>query len=142
MSTLWNPGEFVWDQTTGEPYIDPETGDAVEARPGLLIATPNGRTIDGDDVVSAVFWATNLFEGEAQRARGVGVPYQRKATNPGLSPDLALTLVLGEALRVRGVGAILSSRLVAYSPRSRALTFAGVLKKRDGVTIPLMMQSG
>ncbi len=142
MTTIWNPGEPVWDQDRGEVYVDPETGDAVEAGPGLKVTTADGRTLDGDDVVSAVYWAVNLHEGEAQRARGVGVPYARQVTNPGQSAGLALTLVVGEALTVRGVGAVLGSRVVRYDARSRSLRFAATIKKRDGVTVPVVMSAG
>ena len=70
---IFNPGEPVFDMTTGEPYIDAD-GAMVEVAPGLKVETPDGRTLDGDDVVNAAYYRANMFEGESLRARNVGVP--------------------------------------------------------------------
>ena len=136
-TTLWNPNTPVWDQARGEPYIDPETGDAVLARPGLKVTAADGRVLDGDDVANSVYWQVNLFEGEVARARGIGVPYERLIFSPGTPVQAKLTIIMSEAQRVRGVGAILGARVTYYDPTRRALGFAGILRKRDGAVVPL-----
>lgn len=142
MPTLWNPGEPVWDQARGEPYIDPETGDAVVASPGLKVATPDGRTLDGDDVANAVYWRVNIFQGEVARARGEGVPYERVLLQAGTTASIAMTVLLGEALKVRGVASVVGSRLAYYDPSTRAIGFTAALRKKDGSVVPAAVQSG
>lgn len=142
MPTLWNPGEPVWDQARGEPYIDPLTGDAVLARPGLKVSTPDGRTLDGDDVANAVYWRVNLFQGEVARARGEGVPYERVLLQAGTPASIAMTILLGEALKVRGVASVVGSRLTSYNFATRAVNFSAFLRKKDGVVVPMAVQAG
>ena len=116
-TTLWNPNTPVWDQARGEPYIDPETGDAVLARPSLKVTAADGRVLDGDDVANSVYWQVNLFEGEVARARGIGVPYERLIFSPGTPVQAKLTIIMSEAQRVRGVGAILGARGITAPER-------------------------
>ena len=56
-SQNYNPGEPVFDQSTGEPFID-EDGNLVEVSPGLKV--DNGaETLDGDDVANAAWYRAN-----------------------------------------------------------------------------------
>lgn len=93
---MFNPGEPVFDQLTGEPLID-EDGAFVEVSPGLRV-TANGREYDADDVSSAAYYRANMFEGEAIRDRSIGVPYLRVALGQQ-DPALAAEVVVAEVRR-------------------------------------------
>lgn len=95
-SPIFNPGEPVFDQTTGEPLID-EDGAFVEVSPGTRV-TANGQEYDADDVVNAAYYRANMFEGEAIRDRAIGVPYLRVALGQQ-DPALAAEVVVAEVRR-------------------------------------------
>lgn len=128
-SVTYNPGEPVFDQSTGEPYID-DDGALVEVAPGLRVDTGDGRTIDGDDVANAAWWRANLREGEVMRDQSIGVPYEREALGQA-DPGLAMTVVLGEVRRrTPGVAGIVEQRVVVFE--RRVLRFRATLLRGDG----------
>lgn len=130
MATVtYNPGEPVFDQTMGEPYID-DDGNLVEVAPGLKIDVGNGITIDGDDVANAAWWHASLREGEALRDQSVGVPYERLALGQA-DPGLAMIVVLGEVRRrTPGVVGIVEQRVVVFE--RRVLRFQATILRADG----------
>jgi hypothetical protein len=128
-TVAYNPGEPVFDQTTGEPYID-DDGNLVEVAPGLRVDTSDGRTLDGDDVANAAWWHANLREGEVLRDQSIGVPYERQALGQQ-DPGLAMTVVLGEVRRrTPGVVGIVEQRVVIFE--QRVLRFQATLLRADG----------
>ena len=134
-TVTWNPGEFVFDQQTGEPYIDAE-GRTFIVAPHLTIEAVNGRVIDGDDVANAAWWHANLYEGEAIRARSVGVPYLRLALG---SQDVAqaVSVTVAEVRRrTPGVAGVVAIRDVTLSARTRILTFGCTLLRNGGQDQP------
>ena len=128
-AVAYNPGEPVFDQSTGEPYID-DDGNMVEVAPGLRVETSDGRTLDGDDVANAAFWHANLREGEVLRDQSIGVPYEREALGQA-DPGLAMTVVLGEVRRrTPGVLGVVDQRVRVFE--DRVLVFESVLLRADG----------
>jgi hypothetical protein len=132
VATTFNPGEPVFDQETGEPFIDPTTGDFVEAAPGLQVATADGRTLDGDDVSCAVYYRLNKQENETLRNRRIGVPYRRVIFEAGTSPRLAGDLLAGEALTTPGVASVTRVAVDSFNVRTRVLRLAMRILKSDG----------
>lgn len=130
-STVWNPGEPVFDQATGEPYIDDE-GNLVEVAPGLLVPTSDGRTLDGDDVANAAWLRGNVYQGECLRDTSVGVPYLQQTLGSG-DEDLAVEVVVAEIVRrTPGVGGVVDVRGLGLDPRTRALRFTATLLRQGG----------
>lgn len=126
---VYNPGEPVFDQSTGEPYID-DGGGLVEVEPGLRVETSDGRVLDGDDVSNSAFYHASLREGEALRDQAVGVPYEREALGQA-DPGLAMTLILGEVQRrTPGVLGVVNTRVVTFE--SRVLQFTSTILRADG----------
>lgn len=130
-SILWNPGEPVFDQATGEPYVDPD-GALVEVRPGLLVQAPDGRTLDGDDVANAAWLRGNVYLGECTRDTSVGVPYLQQAL--GMSDEsLAIDVVIAEMVRrTPGVGGVVDVRSLGLDPVTRVLRFTATLLRQGG----------
>ena len=91
-SQNYNPGEPVFDQSTGEQFID-EDGNLVEVAPGLKV-TNGADTLDGDDVANAAWYRANKFLGETLRAVNIGVPYQQVLGQSDKAQ--AMTVVLAE----------------------------------------------
>lgn len=134
-TVTWNPGEFVFDQTTGEPYIDPD-GNTFEVEPHLVLQAPGGRVIDGDDVANAAWYRANKYEGETLRARYVGVPYLRLALGSG-DIGQAVTAVVSEVRRrTPGIGGVVNVRDVRLDARTRVLVFACTLLRQGGQDQP------
>lgn len=130
MPYTWNPGEYVFDQDTGEPYIDQE-GNLTIVEPYSVINTPDGRTIDGDDVCNAAWYRANKHEGETIRDRTIGVPFLRLALGQS-SPSQALTAVTSEVVaRTPGVAGVADARVVSFDP-SRVLIFKAVFIRNNG----------
>lgn len=128
-TVVYNPGEPVFDQSTGEPYID-DDGNLVEVAPGLIVETSDGRVIDGDDVAGAAWWHASLREGEAIRAKSIGVPYESQALGQA-DPGLAMTVILGEVRRrTPGVLGVVDQRVVVFE--QRVLRFTSTLLRADG----------
>lgn len=137
----YNPGEPVFDMSTGEPYIDPE-GNLVEVQPGLKINLMDGRVLDGDDVANAAYYRANLFQGEAQRDAAAGVPYLRLALGQQ-DQALAIGLVVGEMRsRTPGVVGVVGVRAQGLDPRTRVMRFSCVLLRSDGSEQTLNSSSG
>lgn len=140
-SVTYNPGEPVFDQTTGEPYID-EDGALVIVAPGLLVSAPDGRTLDGDDVANAAWYRGNKFEGETLRDNEIGVPYERLVLG---QPDasLAVTLVVSEVrTRTPGVVGVLSANVTKYDNENRALFWTATLLRANGESQTAQFQTG
>ena len=128
---VFNPGEPVFDQLTGEPYID-EDGALVEVAPFSTVIADDGREFTGDDVAGAAWYRVNLYEGEVLRDASIGVPYQRLALGQG-DVDLAIAVVVGEARsRTPGVSGVVGVRVDSFSPTDRVLRFSSTLIRADG----------
>jgi hypothetical protein len=120
----------VFDPSTGDFYVD-EFGALVEVAPGLLVQTPDGRTLDGDDVANAAFLRGNVYEGECTRDVTVGVPYLRLALGTG-DVDLAVSVVVAEvARRTPGVSGVVSV-VSAGIGKDRVLRFAATILRQGG----------
>jgi DNA-binding beta-propeller fold protein YncE len=137
----YNPGEPVFDQTTGEPYIT-EDGELVEVSPGLIVNASDGRALDGDDVANAAFWHGNLYLGESLRDESVGVPYLQEALG-GSNAALAAAVVVGEVReRTPGVAGIVGVTVQGIDPVSRVLSWQGVVLRQDGTEQEVASSSG
>ena len=139
---VFNPGEPVFDMTTGEPYIDAD-GAMVEVAPGLKVETPDGRTLDGDDVVNAAYYRANMFEGESLRARSVGVPYLRLALGQS-NIGLAIEVVVAEVRRrTPGIAGVVSVAVEGLDRVGRVLRWsARFIKQRGAGEVSASIQSG
>lgn len=127
----WNPGEPVFDQTTGEPYIT-EDGELVEVEAGLVVSAPDGRAIDGDDVANAAYYRANLFRGEVLRDASRGVPYLQEALG-GNNPILAASVVIAEVREsTPGVAGVVGVTVQGVDPSTRVLSWQGVILRSDG----------
>jgi len=129
-SEVFNPGEPVFDQETGEPYID-DDGALVEVAPGSLVETSDGRTLQGDDVANAAWYRANLFEGECIRDASIGVPYQRTVLGQS-DADLAASSIVAEVkTRTPGVVGIVNVRVTNFNPATRILRFTSTILRAD-----------
>ena len=127
----WNPGEPVFDQTTGEPYIDAD-GAMIEVEPGLLVQRDDGTTLDGDDVANAAFLRANLFLGESLRDRTVGVPYLEQVLG-GTNLQLAAASIVGEVkARTPGVAGTVAVRVLGLDQVTRVMAWTATLLRKDG----------
>ncbi len=130
---LYSPGEPVFDQETGEPYID-EDGALVQVSPGSKVVTPDGRTLSGDNTANAAWYRANKFRGETLRDRTVGVPYQSDVLGQP-SAELAILAITSEVkARTPGVLGVLAVRSTVYDPATRVLRFAAAFRTADGLT--------
>lgn len=130
-TVVWNPGEPVFDPSTGEPYVTPD-GLLVECAPGLLVQTADGRTLDGDDVSNAAWLRANVYQGECQRDRSVGVPYLQQGLGQ-TDEALAVEVVVSEVVEsTPGVGGVVDVRSLGVDPRTRALNFSATLLRQSG----------
>jgi hypothetical protein len=134
-TVTWNPGEFVFDMTTGEPYIDAE-GNTFEVEPHMTIQAASGRVIDGDDVANAAYYRANKYEGETLRARSIGVPYLRLALGQGDIGQAVTAMVAEVRRRTPGVAGVVSLRDVRLDARTRIITFACTLLRNGGQDQP------
>lgn len=129
--TTWNPGEFVFDPSTGAPYVDAD-GALVEVSPGLLVSAPDGRTLDGDDVANAAWLRANIYEGECTRDASVGVPYLRLALGQADQAQ-ALDVVVAEvARRTPGVSGVVQAQALGLDPLTRVFQMRAVLLRKGG----------
>lgn len=126
-----NPGDLVWDQRTGEPYIN-EDGEMVRVEPGTTYTLPDGRVIDGDDVANAAFYRANKFEGETLRDRSVGVPYERLVLGQGNAEQAMVAVISEIRSQTPGVVGVVSVRVTAYSSTDRLFRFTATLLREDG----------
>ncbi len=127
-SQNYNPGEPVFDQSTGEPFID-ENGDLVEVAPGLKVES-GASTLDGDDVANPAWYRANKFLGETLRTADIGVPYQQVLGQTDKSQ--AITVVLAEVkTRTPGVTGVVDARVVSYDPQTRVLVWRASLVRSD-----------
>ncbi len=124
----YNPGEPVFDQSTGEPFID-ENGNLVEVAPNLKV-DHGAETLDGDDVANAAWYRANKFLGETLRAANIGVPYQQVLGQSDKAQ--AMTVVLAEVrARTPGITGIINARTVSYDPQTRVLIWRASLVRSD-----------
>ena len=127
-SQNYNPGEPVFDQSTGEPFID-EDGNLVEVAPGLKVEN-GAETLDGDDVANAAWYRANKLLGETLRAANIGVPYQQVLGQSDKAQ--AMTVVLAEVkTRTPGIIGIVNARVVSYDPTTRVLIWRASLVRSD-----------
>jgi hypothetical protein len=129
--TTWNPGEPVFDQATGNPYVDAD-GNLIECAPGLIISAADGRSLDGDDVANAAWLRANIYEGECTRDTSVGVPYLRLALGQQ-DQSLALSVVVAEVdKRTPGVAGVVDAVGLGLDPLTRVFRFQATLIKQGG----------
>lgn len=134
-AVTYNPGEPVFDQSTGEPFIT-EDGDLVEVSPGLTLTASDGRTIDGDDVSNAAYYRGNLFLGESPRDASIGVPYLQAALGSS-DPALAASVVVAEVReRTPGISGIVAVKVQGIDA-DRVLRWTGIVVKSDGSEQPI-----
>lgn len=127
----FNPGEPVFDMSTGEPYID-DDGDLVQVEPGLVVEASDGRVLDGDDVANAAYYRANKFQGESLRDASVGVPYLRLALGTS-DQTLAASLIVAEIrARTPGVSGVVNVRVLGLDAQTRALTFSATILRQGG----------
>ena len=132
----WNPGEPVFDMTTGEPFIDAE-GAMIQVEPGLQVQRPDGTTLDGDDVGNAAYYRANKFRGESLRDRTVGVPYMEQVLGSS-NLQLAASAIVGEVKTTTpGVAGIVAVSVLGLDPTTRVLQWSGVLLRQDGTETPI-----
>ena len=130
-SITYNPGEPVFDQSTGEPYID-ENGALVEVEPGLKVEAPDGRTLDGDDVANAAYYRGNKFRGESLRDASIGVPYLELALGQA-NQALAASVVVAEIrARTPGVSGVVDVTVLGLDAPTRVLQFTATLIRQTG----------
>jgi hypothetical protein len=130
----FNPGEPVFDQETGEPYID-EDGALVEVSPLSTVIATDGREFTGDDVANAAWYRVNLYEGEIPRDASIGVPYQRLALGQS-DPGFAIGVVVAEARsRTPGVAGVVGVRADTFDQATRVLIFSATLPRKDGAEV-------
>jgi hypothetical protein len=130
-TVLYNPGECVFDPITGEPYID-EEGNLVQVEPGIKVPTPDGRTLDGDDVANAAWYRANKFQGETLRDVSIGVPYERLVLGTSDASE-AITLVVAEIrTQTPGVIGVVGSQLLDYNNTTRVLQWTATVIRADG----------
>lgn len=134
-TVTWNPGEFVFDQHTGEPYIDAD-GNTFEVEPHLVLQTASSRAIDGDDVANAAYYRASKYEGETIRARSIGVPYLRLALGQGNLGQAVTAMVAEVRRRTPGVSGVVSVRDVRLNSSTRVVTFACTLLRNGGQDQP------
>ena len=128
---VFSPGDPVFDQETGEPYID-DDGALVEVAPGLLVETSDGRTLQGDDVANAAWYRANLYEGECLRDASIGVPYQREVLGQS-DVDLAASSIIAEVrTRTPGVVGVVNVRVTNFNPATRILRFTSTILRAGG----------
>lgn len=132
MPTEYNPGEYVFDPLTGEPYIT-EDGDLVEVSPGLKVNRPDGTVLSGDDVANAAWYRANKWLGETLRDRSIGVPFSEILGQA--DSGLVMASVIGEVReRTPGVVGVLGVQLLDYSPITRVLQWRATLIRADNDT--------
>lgn len=131
MTTTWNPGEFVFDQSTGEPYID-ANGNTHLVGPGLKIAAANNRTIDGDDVANAAWYRASKYEGETLRDLSIGVPYLRLVLGQGDATQAVDVTVAEVRRRTPGVAGVVAVRVGGLDQRTRVLAWSAILLRQGG----------
>ena len=132
---LYNPGEVVFDQETGAPYVD-EDGALVEVSPGSIVIRPNDLSpLTGDNCANAAWLRANLWRGEALRDAAVGVPFPQALGQSDVG--LAQTLIVAEIKeRTPGVTGVLAVRTDVFDPKSRVLRFSCFLQTAAGATTP------
>ncbi len=130
---LYSPGEPVFDQDTGEPYID-EDGAMIQVSPGSKVITVDGRTLSGDNTANAAWYRANKFRGETLRDREVGVPYESEVLGQE-SAALAILAITAEVkTRTPGVVGVLGTQVTTFDAATRVLRFEASLRTADGAT--------
>ena len=143
MATLYNPGEPVFDQATGDIVVDPSTGDAVTVEPETLDTDPvTGQVHQRDDVANALWYRVNTWTGEVLRDRSLGVDFHNVVFASPFQEDAVVTEIRATAKATPGVAALTEGRLVRYDAASRTAGFVFRLRKRDGSALPGFSQVG
>lgn len=138
---LFNPGEPVFDQTTGDLVVDPTTGDAVIVAEGGQWTDPVTRvTYQADDVVNAMYLRVNTYVGEVLRDASKGVDFHNVIFGMPIREDLIIDEFRGAALDTPGVAALTDARLISYNFTTRAAAFYLHMRKKGGATMPAVVQ--
>lgn len=134
-TVAYNPGEYVFDPITGEPYIT-EDGDLVEVEPGLKVNRPDGTVLDGDDVANAAWYRANKWLGETIRDRTVGVPFSEILGQA--DSGLVMASVIGEVReRTPGVAGVLGVQLLDYNSTTRVLQWRATVIRANNEATPV-----
>ena len=136
MAQVFNPGEPVFDQDTGDVVIDPTTGDAVIVAPGEIWADPvTGTSYQRDDVANAAYWRVNTYTGEVLRDQSKGVDYHNVVFAVPFVEDLVIAEIRGAIMDTPGIAALTEARLVSYDPASRSVYFVFRANKKDSTAV-------
>lgn len=137
MTTVWNPGEPVFDQETGEPVIDPSTGDAVIVEPGGRWTNPaTGVVYQADDVVNACWFRVNHHVGEVLRNQADGIDFENVIFGMPVVDELIAAEFKATALTTPGIGSITEARRFLYDANTRSVAWLFRARKRDGSQLP------
>ena len=129
----YNPGEWVFNQETGEPYID-ENGALVQVMPGSIVTTSDGRTLSGDNCANAAWLRASLIRGEVLRNAQQGVTLDIFGQSDiGLA---AMVIVAEIKTYTPGVTGVLAVRPDVFDPKTRVLRFSCLLQTAAGATTP------
>ena len=138
MSTNYNPGEPVFDQSTGDLVIDPTTGDAVLVEPGAVWSDPvTGTVYQQDDVANAAYYRVNTYVGEVMRDQSIGVDYINVVFGMPVSSELIIAEVSATMLSTPGLSSLTAARLVSFDVGDRSALFLFSARKKDASSLPV-----
>jgi len=136
MARIFNPGEPLFDQVTGDLVVDPATQDAViVAAEGVYVDPETSLEYPLDDVGNACFYAANTYTGEALRDQSVGVDYVNVVFASPFVPEIAAAEVSAAIKVVPGVAAVIGARFLSLDPVSRVGRFAFDALKKSGQVV-------
>jgi hypothetical protein len=136
---IYNPGEPVWNPTTGDIVDDPDTGDAL-----IVVGTDTGESaaywpdpVTGtvyqrDDVTNAVWYRVNTRKGEVLRDKTIGINYDTFVFGGSVSRDLINAEVSAAVRTVPGVAAMIGGRFVSFNVQARSVVFLFTVRKKSG----------
>lgn len=135
----YNPGEPVWDPTTGDIVTDPDTGDAL-----IVVGTSSdgsdafwpdpvtGIVYQRDDVTNACWYAVNTRRGEVLRDQTIGVDYDAFILGQPVAAELVAAEVSTAVRRVPGVSAMIGLQTPSFDVENRSAVFLFTVRKRSG----------
>lgn len=135
----YNPGEPVWDPSTGDIVTDPDTGDA------LIVVGTNGDASDAywpdpstglvyqrDDVTNACWYSVNTRQGEVLRDATIGINYDAFILGQSVAAELIAAEVSTAVRRVPGVAAMIGIQAYTFDVEARSVSFVFTVRKRSG----------